>query len=401
MQNCKRMDIFNFHNLIAPLTIEDFFHRYWEKSFVHNIHNNPNYFDQILTIADIDALLSQQNLIPDGIKMMDKGLNIPSERWTRSDTLLNGTIRTVVEPKKLFELFHNGHTVIINSAERSIPRLAAACQRMEQQLKFKVQSNIYITPPGSQGFALHYDPHDIFLMQIKGPKTWLIYDSGEELPITYRSFKNEPKLVSKFDIHSGDFLYIPRGTPHEAYASESSTIHVNFSLKPVYGFHLIEEIARIAADHEKFFRQTIPHGFQSEEDQKNYLNEFKEELSELIAKIKPEQLLEKQKNIFAKEQLLNFEGRLINSLQLENITSETIVSRLNGFTTISEYIKNTWVIRFGEQKVKIPAFVEKDIFMQDEPFRINQIKGLITDQGRLEIVRRLIEAGFLKIDQLK
>ena len=177
--------------------------------------------------------------------------------------------------------------------------------------------------------------------------------------------------------------------------------HINFSLKPVYGFHLIEEIARIATDHEKFFRQTIPHGFQSEEDQKNYLDQFKEELGELIAKIKPEQLLEKQKNNFAKEQLLNFEGRLINSLQLENITSETIVSRLNGFTIISEHIKNTWVIRFGEQKVKIPAFVEKDIFMQDEPFRINQIKGLITDQGRLEIVRRLIEAGFLKIDQLK
>jgi len=395
------MDIFSFHDLIAPLTIEDFFHRYWEKSYIHNSSNNPSHFDKVLTIADIDALLSQQNLIPDGIKLMDKGVNIPSEKWTRSDTLLNGTIRTVVEPRKLFELFNNGHTIIINSAERSIPRLAAACQRVEQELKFKVQSNIYITPPGSQGFALHYDPHDIFLMQIKGPKTWLIYDSGEELPVTYRSFRNEPKLVSKFDIQSGDFLYIPRGTPHEAYASESSTIHVNFSLKPVYGFHLIEEIARIAADREKFFRQTIPHGFQTEQDEKNYLNRFKEELRELIAKIDPEQLLGKQKNNFAKDQLLDFQGRLINSLQLENITSETVVSRLNGFTTIHENVQNAWVIEFGEQKVKIPAFVEKDIFMQAKPFRINQIKGLVTDQGKLEIVRRLIEAGFLKIDQLK
>ncbi|HEY9000089.1 MAG TPA: cupin domain-containing protein [Mucilaginibacter sp.] len=395
------MDIFSFHELIAPLTIEDFFHRYWEKGFVLNSHNNPAYFDKVLTIADIDALLSQQNLIPEGIKLMDKGINIPSEKWTRSDTLLNGTIRIVVDPKKLFDLFNKGTTIIINSAERSIPRLADVCRSIEQELKFRVQANIYITPPGSQGFALHYDPHDIFLMQLKGPKTWLIYDSSEELPITYRAFREEPKLISKFDIHSGDFLYIPRGTPHEAYSSDSSTVHVNFSLKPVYGFHLIGELARIAADNEKFFRQTIPHGFQNEEDEKGYLNQFKEKLSELIATIKPEQLLEKQKNDFAKDQLLNFQGRLINSLQLENITSETVVSRLNGFTTIEENVQNAWVIRFGEQKVKIPAFVEKDIFMQDQPFRIGQIKGLVTDQGRLDIARRLIEAGFLKIERLK
>jgi ribosomal protein L16 Arg81 hydroxylase len=394
------MDIFSFCDLIAPLTIEDFFHRYWEKSFVLNCHNNPAYFDKVLNIADIDAFLGQQNLIPEGIKLMDKGINIPSEKWTRSDTLLNGTIRIVVDPKKLFELFNQGSTVIINSAERSIPRLAAACRRIEQELKFKVQANIYITPPGSQGFALHYDPHDIFLMQIKGPKTWLIYDSGEELPVIYRAFREKPKLIAKFDIQSGDFLYIPRGTAHEAYSSDSSTIHVNFSLKPVYGFHLIEELARMAADFEKFFRQTIPHGLQNEEDKKNYLNQFKEKLNELVAAIKPEQLLEKQKSNFAKDQLLDFQGRLINSLQLENITPETLVSRLNGFTAIQENVQNAWVIQFGEQKIKIPAFIEKDIFMQDQPFTIGQIKGMVTDRGRLDIAHQLIEAGFLKIEQL-
>ncbi|MBS1522325.1 MAG: hypothetical protein JST50_15095 [Bacteroidetes bacterium] len=395
------MDVFSFEQLIAPIIIEDFFQCYWEKNFVHNRHDNPAYFDGVLTIADIDEFLSQQNLIPEGIKLTNRGEIVPSEKWTRSDTLLNGTIRMVTDPQKLFDLFNKGNTIIINSAERSIPRLAFACRNIEQELKFKVQANIYITPPGSQGFALHYDPHDIFLMQIKGPKTWLIYDSGEELPVSYHALREDPKLISKFDIHSGDFLYIPRGTPHEAYSSNSSTIHVNFSLKPVYGFHLIEKLAHMAADNAKFFRQTIPHGFQSDEDKKTYLNRFKEKLNELIDSIKPEELLKKQKDKFAKDQLLNFQGRLINSLQLENLTSETIVSRLNGFTTIHENVQNVWVIQFGEQKIEIPVFVEKDIFMQDQPFRIGQIKGLVTDQGKLEIVRRLIEAGFLKIDQLK
>ncbi len=393
------MDIFSFEHLIAPLTVENFFQLYWEKSFIHNKHSSASYFDEVLTITDIDELLSQQNLIPDGIRIVDKGTNIPAADWTRSDTLINGVIRTAVDNEKLFGLFNNGKTIIINSAEKSIPRLARACSTIEQQLKFRVQANIYITPPGSQGFAMHYDPHDIFLMQIKGPKTWLIYDSGEDLPVVYKAFCKKPELVSNVEINSGDFLYIPRGTPHEAYSSAVSTIHVNFSLKPVYGFHLIEELARLAVDQDRFFRQTVPHGFQSESEKKAYLDKFQERLNELIERISPAALLEKQKAHFAKDQLLNYEGNLINALALENISLETIVSRSSGFTMVQGNLQTALIIQFGEQKLKIPAFIEKDILMQNSPFKIGEIKGLISDQGKLDIARQLIEAGFLKIEE--
>jgi ribosomal protein L16 Arg81 hydroxylase len=392
-------NIFSFEHLVAPLTIEDFFQSYWEKSFVHSQHKEASYFDEVLTIADIDQFLSQQNLMPDGIRIMDKGTNIPSADWTRSDTLLNGsTTRIAVDNEKLFKLFNNGKTIIISSAEKSIPRLAGACSIIEQQLKFRVQANIYITPPGSQGFAIHYDPHDIFLMQIKGPKTWRIYDSGEDLPVTSEAFRKEPELISKFEINSGDFLYIPRGTPHEAYSSAVSTIHVNFSLKPIYGYQLVEGLARLAADEYKFFRQTIPHGFQNEDDKKAYLDKFKAKLNELIEQVSPIVLLEKQKRHFVTSQLLNYEGRLISALELENITLETVVSRRNGFTTMHGNSQNALVIQFGEQKLNVPTFIERDVFLQNSPFKIGEIQGLISNQGKLDIARQLIEAGFLKIE---
>jgi hypothetical protein len=392
------MNNFSFEHLIGPVTTDVFFQRFWEKAFVHNQRNDPDYFEEVLTIADIDAFLGQQILIPESIKIVDTGSNVPAEKWTRSDTLINGTIRIVVDNQKLFDQFNNGKTIIINSAERSIPRLGRACQVMEQQLKFRVQANIYITPPGSQGFATHYDPHDIFLMQIKGPKTWLIYNSGEDLPVVYQAFRKEPTLISKFEINSGDFLYIPRGTPHEAYSSSVSTIHVNFSLKPVYGFHLIEELARLAIEKDRFFRQTIPHGFKNEEERKEYLDQFRAKLDELIQNNSPAQLLEKQKEHFAKDQLFNYEGVLINTLRIENIGLETVVSRRNGFTLLHENSKNGSIIQFGGQKLKIPAFIETDLLMQEKPFKIGEIKGLISAQGKLDIARQLIEAGFLKIE---
>ncbi|MDO3642244.1 cupin domain-containing protein [Mucilaginibacter sp. L3T2-6] len=392
------MEIINFSYLIAPLSREDFFQNYWEKKFVHHIHNNPGYFNNVLTISDIDSFISQQNLIPDGIRLMNKGSNIPSAEWTKSDTLLDGTIKLVIDPEKLLRLFNRGATIIINSAEKSIFRLSEACRTLEQELKFRIQANIYITPPNSQGFALHYDPHDIFLMQIKGPKTWLIYDTGEDIPIKYRSFSKAPRLISQFDINTGDFLYIPRGTSHEAMSSEASTIHVNFSLKPVYGYHLIEELARIASEKEKFFRLTIPHGFSTITERNAYLATFKQKLNELIEHIEPEQLLEKKSNDFVKDQTLNFRGKLISLLQLESLDLETVVSRQAGFECIFKTVKGEFTIQFGRQKVIIPPFIEKDTLLQFEPFRVKQIKGLITDAGKLQLVHKLIEAGFLNID---
>ena len=35
-----------------------------------------------------------------------------------------------------------------------------------------MQINAYITPPENQGFAAHYDTHDVFVLQVSGSKRW-------------------------------------------------------------------------------------------------------------------------------------------------------------------------------------------------------------------------------------
>ena len=38
-----------------------------------------------------------------------------------------------------------------------------------------LQVNAYLTPPGNQGFATHYDTHDVFVLQVDGRKRWRIH----------------------------------------------------------------------------------------------------------------------------------------------------------------------------------------------------------------------------------
>lgn len=38
-----------------------------------------------------------------------------------------------------------------------------------------VGTNVYLTPPQSQGFAPHYDDIEAFIIQLEGSKYWKLY----------------------------------------------------------------------------------------------------------------------------------------------------------------------------------------------------------------------------------
>ena len=382
--------------LIAPINIEDFFSTYWEQKYLH-LQKATHAYEGLFGLADIDELLSKQNLKPEGIRLVRNGKPIPNSLWTKATKLLDGTQNIVVVPDLILEHYYNGATIIISFADTMIPALAAINRSIEQELGIQSQANIYITPPNAQGFTLHYDTHDIFLLQIKGPKIWRMYDTGESLPTSAAKFKNEPKLIQEITINTGDILYMPRGIVHEAFSSEVSTIHVNFSLSPRYGFHLIEAIAELAEKDDVFFRKVIPHRFCSDKQRADYISAFNEKLNELLAKHPVEELIKKQKANFIERQSIDLSDRLLDAIAIEQISPQTIVRRRTGFTYDMETDAQSTIITFGKKKIALPKFVDKELFLQDGSFKISDIKGLLTEENKIELVRSFVQAGYLKI----
>ena len=64
--------------------------------------------------------------------------------------------------------------------------LSPAVQRMALQIEHaldqKVNVNGYMTFGSGGAFAVHYDPHDVLVMQVYGTKHWFIYDEPEPSP---------------------------------------------------------------------------------------------------------------------------------------------------------------------------------------------------------------------------
>ena len=108
---------------------------------------------------------------------------------------------------------------------------------MEQALGAKIQGNLYCSSKRRQGFAAHFDTHDVYAVHVEGTKTWHIYEGRAKDPIAHPMFKTlgrehhekaKGKLLMDVKMEPGDLLYLPRGQYHDALADEGGAVHIAF-----------------------------------------------------------------------------------------------------------------------------------------------------------------------------
>jgi ribosomal protein L16 Arg81 hydroxylase len=387
----------DFSEFLFPINNESFFQLYWEKQFLHISNDNKLKTERICTTNEIDAYFASKNIIPENIRLVQNGINIASDKFSDKVTTLNGNTFLRVNIAKILKEFNAGATIIINSAQDVFQNLTTLCRSFEETFKCPFQANIYITPPNSQGFSKHYDTHDIFLIQIKGPKTWYLYNSKIALATYLESIGTDHTKLSEININTGDILYLPRGIIHEAFTSEKSTIHINLVPKQKFGFSLIEKLSKLAEVDDVFFRQSIPHSFSSELEQQTYIEQFQKKLVGLISKNQIETLLKTSFVNFVDNQNLNIQGRFNDAISIERLGINSKIKRREGIHYLEKKVLGYTVIHFGGNMIKIPDFIDKSIFFNSQIFEVNDIKGLISKEGKIVLVREFIEQGFLEI----
>ena len=82
----------------------------------------------------------------------------------------------LLDARKVLDLFEQGASVVLQGLQRYWPPLTDLCAELEAELGHPCQANAYLTPPGSQGFAVHSDSHDVFVFQTHGTKLWEVHE---------------------------------------------------------------------------------------------------------------------------------------------------------------------------------------------------------------------------------
>ena len=248
----------DYENILHPLTHEQFFSEHWEQSPLHIERNDPEYFIELLSVAEIEALLSAGNQFFPDVQLVNSNADTPVAEYT-------GENQKIVTPG-LWRHYHAGATLIVSGAARRFPKIGNLCRRISGELQMRSHANLYLSPGSQQGFDAHYDTHDIFVLQISGRKEFRFYHSDIELPFVDAQFNPEHLTAGPVQeavqeivhLQPGDSLYIPRGVVHDAVAQgEEPSLHITLGVYPVVARDILQEMIQLAAEADVNFRRSI------------------------------------------------------------------------------------------------------------------------------------------------
>jgi ribosomal protein L16 Arg81 hydroxylase len=244
--------------LIAPVTPEAFLGRYYEREALVNIRGEPERYADLLTLEILDHFINSADLREGMIDLTSQ-----KKRMSRDDYVEEGGR---VSRIAIAEEYLDGATIILPQLHDSIFKLGEFCRALEELFSCHMQTNIYLTPSGNQGFPIHYDNHDVFVMQVSGAKAWRLYGVPVETPFRGERFElgqHEPGPVSQqFTLNPGDCVYVPRGMMHDAEnVGEEPSLHITVGLiTKTWADLMLESISELALTSPDM-RRSLPAGF--------------------------------------------------------------------------------------------------------------------------------------------
>ncbi len=252
----------------TAVPVEEFADRVWSRvPSLSTADDLPRGFSDLLTLDDVDVLLSEQGLRTPFLRVAKDGGVVPERRWTGTGGV-GATIGDQVRDDRVAELFADGSTVVLQALHRTHAPVARFAADLSADLGHPVQVNAYVTPAQNQGFSSHYDVHDVFVLQVAGEKRWRLHapvvtDPLRDDPWTDHRAAVEARAAEEPYLEAvlrpGDALYLPRGWLHAATALGDVSAHLTVGVHVLTRAALVEQLARLVLD-DPALRGTLPLG---------------------------------------------------------------------------------------------------------------------------------------------
>ncbi|XP_070614312.1 ribosomal oxygenase 1 [Erythrolamprus reginae] len=250
-----------FQWLIAPLSSQEFFQHYWEKSPLLIHRNNPSYYQGLFSTAEFDGILRNHSV------QFGVNLDVTSYEDGKRETH-NPAGRAV--PAVVWDFYRNGCSLRMLNPQAFSVTVWRVLSTLQEQFGSMVGANTYLTPAGAQGFAPHYDDIEAFVIQLEGKKHWRVYaprEEAERLPRFSSSNFSQVEIgepILETVLEAGDLLYFPRGFIHQGDClPEAHSLHITVSSyqKNSWG-DLLEKLLpaalQMAIEEDVEYRQGLP-----------------------------------------------------------------------------------------------------------------------------------------------
>jgi uncharacterized RmlC-like cupin family protein len=295
----------------------------------------------------------------------------------------------MADPARVFELFRGGATIVLQGLHRYHEPVTRFVRDLELELGHPCQANAYITPPGAQGLDLHHDPHDVFVLQAFGHKSWEVHAAPAE----------PARDPFHAEVGPGDAIYLPTGTPHAAQTQDSVSGHLTVGVHTTtWGSLLAAAWGRVAGD--PSFEEPLPAGWTRDVDA--VAGELAERLSAASAALgraDASDIVRERAIAFASSRAALLRGALVDQLDLDRVGDDTVLERRPGSICELHPRGERLLALLGDRRLDLPAWLEPAMrrVLAEPAVRVGDLASEIPDEpSRSVLARRLVREGLLR-----
>ncbi len=351
---------------------------------MHLHRTDPAELVGLLSMRDADTLLTSSAIRTPSIRLAQDGAVLPESSYTRGATLAGRPLTGLVDAGKALALFDGGATLVLQGLHRYWQPLTELVAELELELGHPCQANAYLTPPGSQGFAVHSDSHDVFVFQTAGAKRWEVHG---------------PDGVEDVLLEPGLSMYLPSGTPHAARAQETVSLHVTIGINQLTWRGLVERSARdaFAAVDDGH----LPAGYLEDPGAlREGLARRLEELAARVRAVDADAAVRTEVRRFLTSRPPRLAGGLGDVLAVRELNDTTILRRRPGHPCVLlPDTDDRLEVLLGDRSLHVPAWLRPTLeeVRARTTFRPADLAARLDPQSRLVLCRRLVREGLLEV----
>jgi hypothetical protein len=211
------------------------------------------------------------------IRVFQQGVDIHPARFLDDSVNRRGHSVRTANMRRLSRLLEEGCTLVLDQVDFFDPTMEVTCRALQWWSGEKVQVNTYLTTQAVGGFPLHWDDHDVIVVQLAGEKSWEVRGQSRPAPMFRDAVPNDTPpedVLWSGTLRAGEVMHIPRGFWHQATRADQGTgysLHATFGFPKRTGVNWLAWVADQARRSE-VFRHDLYGNFTPEQQERRWAN---------------------------------------------------------------------------------------------------------------------------------
>lgn len=382
------------------------FEQAWQRAPLVGHDRRGVAFADLLDVGSVDELVTTRALRHPAFRVVKDGDTVPRAVHTTSRRWGGTRYDGVLDPARTVAALAEGATLVLQALHTWWAPLGGFCAALHAELGHPTQANAYLTPSDERGLGLHYDTHDVVVLQTEGHKRWEVLAPRFPLPLGTQHWSDvgqgevldhgELEPVLDTVLGPGDCLYLPRGFVHRAVSEGDASLHVTVGIHVQTWHHVLRDLVDGAALDEGV-RTALPTAVLRDGEPVDAA-----ELERLLKAVLGDVDLDERVTRLGRGAWAQYAGVHAGSLAEvvapAPVEDTTVVERRALPVALADD-GSRCVLRLEDRLIRFPATARpalEHIVTSTVPFAVGDLAPYLDEASRVVVGRRLLREGVLR-----